>query len=121
MHSTELLAARMVGAGFDGHSPPDDLAGLARRGVRTFILFKRNVASPAQVQDLGRALKSLCVDGRAMVTVDQEGGRVRRLRDGFTDVPSMRELGATGDESLARQVGVLLARELRAVNVDLDF
>jgi beta-N-acetylhexosaminidase len=53
--------------------------------------------------------------------VDQEGGRVLRLRESFTEIPSMRELGRAGDENLARHLGQILARELRAVNGDLNF
>src|SRR5437016_5318116 len=53
--------------------------------------------------------------------MDQEGGRVKRLGGGtFTDVPSARAIGHAGDATLARQIGALLARELRAVNCDWD-
>ena len=44
-----------------------------------------------------------------------------RFRDGFTAVPPMRALGATGDAELARAVGRVLGTELAAVGVDLDF
>jgi beta-N-acetylhexosaminidase len=44
-----------------------------------------------------------------------------RLREGFTPVPAMRAVGQAGDTELARGVGRLLARELRAVNIDVDF
>jgi beta-N-acetylhexosaminidase len=57
------------------------------------------------------------------VAVDQEGGRVARLRaaHGFTELPPMRALGRTGDVALARDLGALLGRELRAVGVDQDY
>jgi beta-N-acetylhexosaminidase len=55
-----------------------------------------------------------------MMSVDQEGGRVLRMREPFTLVPSMRQVGRVGDEKLAYQVGRILARELRAVNFDMD-
>jgi beta-N-acetylhexosaminidase len=44
-----------------------------------------------------------------------------RLRGQFTDLPSMRELGKTGDEKLAERIGQIIARESRAMNVDLVF
>jgi len=53
--------------------------------------------------------------------VDQEGGRVRRLRAGFTDVPALRSLGRARDPKLALQMGQLLGRELRAVGIDVNF
>ncbi len=84
------------------------------------ILFRRNVENPIQFSSLGAELKSSA--GRPFLTsVDQEGGRVMRLRDPFSEIPAMRALGAAGDESLAEAVGAVLGRELRAVNVDLDY
>src|SRR5437016_6790227 len=42
------------------------------------------------------------------------------MREPFTLVPSMREVGQAGDEKLAYEVGRVLARELRAVNFDMN-
>src|SRR5581483_6807769 len=89
-------------------------------GVRCVILFKRNVEDAAQVQDLCANLKRRAGDSLAM-TIDHEGGRVLRLRGEFTDIPSAREVGRANDETLARKMGELMARELRAVNLDIDF
>jgi beta-N-acetylhexosaminidase len=44
-----------------------------------FILFKRNVADPAQVSSLARELRSLIGDADAPILIDQEGGRVQRF------------------------------------------
>jgi len=61
------------------------------------------------------------------VAVDQEGGRVQRFRDGFTRLPPLREIGrryasdrVTGI-GLARELGWLMAAELRAAGVDMSF
>ena len=58
-----------------------------------------------------------------LVSIDQEGGRVARLRapHGFTELPPMRRLGEPDDERLAFEAGALLGRELRAVGVDQDY
>lgn len=112
--------ARMFAVGFDGLTPPPELPLLLDRGVSSVVLFARNVETAEQVADLAGGLKSRAK--RPLLTcVDQEGGRVRRLRDGFTHVPSMRALGQTGDVELAHAVGRVLARELRAVNLDVNF
>jgi beta-N-acetylhexosaminidase len=107
--------------GFDGTEAPPEALRLVDDGVFGAILFKRNVASPPQVAALIRQLKSHA--GRPFVlAVDQEGGRVARLRGApFTALPPMRQLGQTGDEQLARRAGRLLAYELRAVGFDWDF
>src|SRR5882724_1623707 len=44
-----------------------------------FILFKRNIETPAQVTSLVRELRDLIGNADAPVLIDQEGGRVQRL------------------------------------------
>jgi beta-N-acetylhexosaminidase len=113
------LAAKMVGIGFVGPSLTKDARSLIGRGVRNVILFSRNVESPDQLANLAFACKS-AAESPLMMSVDQEGGRVLRMREPFTLVPSMRQVGRAGDERLAREVGRILALELRAVNFDTD-
>jgi beta-N-acetylhexosaminidase len=116
----EAAAARMFCVGFDGPAVPDHVPELLRRGVSGAVLFRRNVEGPTeQIAGLCRDLKTRA--GRPfLICIDQEGGRVQRLREPFTNIPSMRALGRTGDEALARELGRVLARELRAVNIDMD-
>src|SRR4051794_27924283 len=115
----EQAAAKMFCVGFDGTTVTPAVRRLIERGVSGVVLFGRNVESAPQVSELCAELKAIA--GRPlMLCVDQEGGRVMRLREGFTPVPAMRAVGAAGDSSLARGVGRLLARELRAVNIDVD-
>ena len=120
MSSLERKAAKMLAVGFTGTTPPDELRDLIRRGVCSAILFKRNIETPEQVAALTANIKQIAATP-FLLCVDQEGGRVARLRDGFTAIPSMRALGKTNDPGLAHDVGRVLARELRAVNIDLDF
>ena len=108
--------------GFDGLSLPIEIRSLARDfDIGGIILFSRNVDSPEQVAELSRDAAGLWSDPPAWVAVDQEGGRVARLRRPFTEWPPMATLGASGDRSLARRFGEALARELRSVGVTLDF
>ena len=116
----EGAIARLFTVGFHGTEPSGELQELLERGVGGVILFARNVEAPAQVLELTRSIKRLA--GRPVfVAVDQEGGRVRRLRAGFTDVPALRALGHSRDPNLAREMGQLLGRELRAVGIDVNF
>jgi len=112
--------------GFDGHAPSDDL----RRILRDYapggvVLFSRNVDAPEQVSDLVRELQELARDGGAelplLIGVDQEGGRVARLREPWTVWPPMAVLGHAGSEELARRMGAALAAELRACGIRYDF
>ncbi len=57
----------------------------------------------------------------AWVSVDQEGGRVARLKAPFTEWPPMATLGRSGDVALAERFARALATELRAVGITLDY
>ncbi|PTL81399.1 beta-N-acetylhexosaminidase [Vitiosangium sp. GDMCC 1.1324] len=113
--------ARLFMVGFPGARIDDDFAALMDDGIFGAILFKRNVGSAQETAALCRDIKS-----RArrpfILSVDQEGGRVARLRGApFTALPPMRELGQRGDLALVERMGRLLAHELRAVGFDWDF
>jgi beta-N-acetylhexosaminidase len=114
--------AGLLTIGFNGTTPSPEVLELVRRGVHGVVIFARNVESAEQVAELVAALKRAA--GRPLlVAIDQEGGRVARLRapHGFTELPPMRALGLLGDPGVARAAGALLGRELRAVGVDQDY
>lgn len=113
--------ASLFVVGFPGLTPDADVLRLMDDGVGGVILFKRNVESAAQTAGLVRELKQHA--GRPLLaSVDQEGGRVARLRGApFTTLPAMRDFGRTGDAALVERVGRLLAFEVRALGFDVDF
>jgi beta-N-acetylhexosaminidase len=115
------LAGGMLVVGFDGTELDlDTAARIAEIGPSGVILFKRNYRSPEQVLALTGAVRK-AAGGELLVAVDQEGGRVNRFGAPFTAFPSAREIGATGNDYLAYEVGMALARELMSVGVNLDF
>lgn len=87
--------------------------------VGGLIFFARNFQERAQLQELIAEIRS--VRPEILLAVDQEGGRVQRFKDSFTRIPSMQALSAHADEARLRDVGWLLAAELRAVGVDFSF
>jgi beta-N-acetylhexosaminidase len=112
--------------GFHGHTASPDVRALIRDfGVGHVVLFARNVAEPEQVAELVRELQSIArAAGHAeplLVAVDQEGGRVARMREPWTVWPSQRIVGRAGSDDLARRRGAALAAELAACGVRLDF
>jgi beta-N-acetylhexosaminidase len=112
--------ARMFVVGFDGLTIPKEIDELISRGVRNIVLFKRNIQSASQLQQLCADLKRRA-DSPLAISIDHEGGRVVRLSSEFTQIPSARQIGQTNDPRLARQIGQIMGRELRAVNIDIDF
>ena len=122
MTTLDRDVAGLFSVGFQGTSPSPEVLELVRRGAHGVILFARNVVDAEQVAELVSALKRAA--GRPLlVSIDQEGGRVARLRSpqGFTELPPMRAIGQTGDRELAFAAGALLGRELRAVGIDQDY
>ena len=112
--------------GFEGFTASADVKALIRDfGVGHVVLFARNVAGPEQVAELVRELQSVARDaGQAqplLVAVDQEGGRVARLKDPWTIWPSARAVGRTGSEETARKMAEALAEELKACGIRYDF
>lgn len=94
--------------------------------VGSVILFARNYADPAQLAKLVADIHAVRSPA-LIVGVDHEGGRVQRFRDGFSRLPPLRRIGHEYDASpraglaLAREMGWLMAAELRAHGVDLSF
>ena len=116
----ETQAARLFTVGFHGKAVSDDLSRLLARGVGGVIFFSRNVGQPAEVTETTSAIKRQA--GRPVViALDQEGGKVARLRQGFSELPSLRALGETGSTALTREIGGLIGRELRAVGFDMNY
>ncbi|HVC20687.1 MAG TPA: beta-N-acetylhexosaminidase [Vicinamibacterales bacterium] len=113
---------RLLIAGFDGRVVPAELKALAREfDLGGVILFGRNVDGPEQTADLTFELQRLERELPLWISVDQEGGRVARLRAPFTEWPPMSTLGRSGDSGLAERFARALAAELRAVGVTLDY
>jgi beta-N-acetylhexosaminidase len=112
----------MLIAGFNGHQVPRELKSLASEfGLGGIILFARNIAEPEQVAELCFEASRLTPNVPLWVSVDQEGGRVARLKAPFTEWPPMATLGRSGDVALAERFARAMAVELKAVGVTLDY
>jgi beta-N-acetylhexosaminidase len=108
--------------GFNGHSLPDDVRRIAAEfDLGGVIFFARNVEGPEQVAELSKESQDIAAEIPLWVSVDQEGGRVARLKRPFTEWPPMITLGRAGDETLAARFAKALAAELKAVGISLDY
>ncbi len=84
------------------------------------ILFARNIEHPQQVRELCRAIREVRSD--LLIGVDQEGGRVQRLRQGFVTLPAMGLLQTADNAAyLAQECGWLMAWEVLAMGIDFSF
>ena len=84
-----------------------------------FILFGRNIQSPAQLRKLIDDLRDLS-DVEPIITIDQEGGRVSRLKLIGNEPPNAQQLRDRGDLALIRRHGDITGRILRTFGFNLD-
>lgn len=87
------------------------------------ILFKRNIESLEQVVELNQTIINANKDCPPVLSVDQEGGRVARLRGICTDLPPLLTLTQAflKDPHLAYRIGAMQGRELVALGFNLNF
>lgn len=90
------------------------------------VLFSRNFASRAQVAELTQSIREAAPRPQ-LISVDQEGGRVQRFRDGYAALPPLsgfdqlyRQDAGTA-LALAREHAWLMASEIRATGIDMSF
>jgi beta-N-acetylhexosaminidase len=107
--------------GFHGTSVTPDLASFIKEyrpgGV---ILFSRNLESVEQMVDLTNDLQARSPHSPLVISIDQEGGRVSRLPKSFTIFPPCGLLGRCNSAELAYAAGATIAKELRAVGVNMN-
>ena len=84
-----------------------------------FILFGRNIKTPAQLRKLIDDLREISAT-EPIVTIDQEGGRVSRLRLIGNEPPNAQQLREKGDAELIRRHGDITGRLLRLFGFNLD-
>jgi beta-N-acetylhexosaminidase len=107
------------------HLTQEDMELLQAPQVGGVILFGRNIESPAQVRALTDHMRQIRPD--ILIAVDQEGGRVQRLKQGFTLLPAMGRFGELYQSEperalqLSEKCGWLMAIEVLAVGIDFSF
>jgi len=124
-YTREELIRQMLVVGFDGLTPPPAfLDFLARGGLGGVILFRRNADTPEQILQLCSRLQEAALAAPVglplFVAIDQEGGRVTRLAEPFTRFPAAAQLGKKKSPELCREVGRVMARELKAVGINVN-
>lgn len=84
-----------------------------------FILFARNIKTPEQLRKLTDELRA-SVKHVPIITIDQEGGRVSRLKEFMTEPPSAKKLTEHGDIALIKKHGSLTGKLLRLFGFNLN-
>jgi len=120
MIDMRTLAAGVICVGFDGTQIDEALERRLRAlPVAGLILFGRNITSLRQTRALTDHIRTLY--SNPIIAIDQEGGRVARLRDGVEELPAMMAVAACGDLELAKRAGAQLGFDLRRAGVNVDY
>jgi beta-N-acetylhexosaminidase len=111
---------QLIMTGVPGKELDKKTADLFRRvQPGAFILFGRNIETPAQLRKLIDDLRDLS-ETEPIITIDQEGGRVSRLRLIGNEPPNAQQLRDKGDIDLIRRHGDITGRLLRLFGFNLD-
>jgi beta-N-acetylhexosaminidase len=114
---------QLLSVGFDGPALPEQLRErVAASQVGGVMLFRPNIADPVQLAGLVAALRRAAPAGAPLlVSIDQEGGIVQRVRAPATVWPPMLAVGAAGDPTRTTAVGRAIGEELAALGIGWDF
>jgi len=121
----EMTSREKIGqlfmVGFMGTSVTPELASFIKEykpgGV---ILFSRNLESVGQIVELTNDLQRCSKKSPLLISIDQEGGRVSRLPKGFTIFPPCELLGRCNSSELAYAAAATIAKELKAVGINMN-
>ncbi len=132
--SLEKKIGQMLMVGFFGTSAPKEsriCRDIAKYNIGGVILFDvnpidgnkpKNILSKAQLKRLTTQLQACSKDGRLLIAVDQEGGRVQRLKSkyGFYGkFPSAHAIAELSDKE-ARRYFLMMAKELKETGINYD-
>ena len=108
--------------GFSGLELSDPTAAwIHDAGIGGVILFSANYESPGQLAELTNQIQGCRGDLPLWIGVDQEGGRVQRFKKPFTKLPEAQLIGASQSPKLAFEIAEMMAKELAAVGINLNF
>lgn len=98
---------------------------LTELNIGGVVLLENNISNPQNVAILTNGLQAIAqTNGKPglFIAIDQEGGLVIRLRqsNGFTELPSSMAIAATENLQNANAMGVLIAKELKAVGINMN-
>ncbi len=111
----QLLLVGVPGAELDAESA----AFFQKLQPGGYILFGRNIKTPAQLRKLIDDLRGLS-EVEPVITIDQEGGRVSRLKLIGNEPPNAQQLRDRNDLGLIRRHGDITGRLLRLFGFNLD-
>lgn len=119
----EEKIGQMMIVGVHGHAINTDIRFMLNQyHYGGIIFFDRNMESKSQVKSFVEELQANSNQKLPLfIALDEEGGRVARMKHDLQVMPSQQEIGATGNVALARDYASQTARNLREIGVNINF
>ncbi|MGY6708969.1 MAG: glycoside hydrolase family 3 N-terminal domain-containing protein [Rhizobiaceae bacterium] len=119
---------QMLMVGFVGTSPDDPwprriVEQIAEGSVGGVLILGRNVSALDDLRAMNNAFREAAPDNPPLIAIDQEGGRIQRLRSlhGFPETPSAAMLGRHADPETARDFYATMAQGLADLGFNVNF
>jgi beta-N-acetylhexosaminidase len=113
---------QLIITGIDGITlKKEEQQFLEEENIGGVILFTKNYESPAQLAELVNSIQKCRKEFPLFIGVDHEGGRVIRFKTHFTQWPSMLALASLNSPKLVFEVHEIMAEELKACGINLNF
>src|SRR5690625_1386862 len=119
----EEKVGQLFMVGFNGLEPNGDIINLITKyHVGGICYFSRNLKTPKQVHKLSTELQSYAnIKTPLFLSIDQEGGMINRITEGITVSPNNMALGAINNRLYTKQIAEIVARELGAMGINMNF
>lgn len=121
--SLEEKVGQLLIVSFEGERVNDEAIHLVRQlkvGGIVYYNWANGLTSPSQVKQLSEDLQHLSHEIPLLIAIDQEGGSVSRLKDGFTQMPANAELGKKEDLFFTEKIAYQMAQEMQAVGINMN-
>src|SRR5690625_1294079 len=119
----EEKVGQLFMVGFNGLEPNGEIINLITKyHVGGICYFSRNLKTPKQVHKLSTELQSYAnIKTPLFLSIDQEGGMINRITEGITVSPNNMALGAINNRLYTKQIAEIVARELGAMGINMNF
>ena len=122
LKEAKSLLGELFLLGFQGLELGDETSALISQAhIGGVILFKHNYETPAQTAELIQQIQECKTDLPLWIAVDQEGGTVQRFKKPFCILPEAARVARAKSPRLAFELAEMMASELKAVGVNLNF
>lgn len=122
--SLDELIGQLIVFGFDGLDINDHVIELIRsKKVGNVILFAKNISTPEQLFKLNQNLQKLAVEASGiplLISIDQEGGMVTRIKNGTTYFPGAMTITASSKPNNSYLSGKYMGHILKALGVNMN-